>query len=64
MSFIKKLFCKHTYTRSFSWKSYRVGNHKHVYDYENYKCEKCNHSFSIKTIKSINKNYYLNNKNK
>ena len=59
MRFIKRLFCRHTYVQSVSCNSERVGNHNYVYDYEYYECEKCNHEFKFKILRSIDKNFYL-----
>ena len=61
LKFLLRPFCNHTYIQSVSCKSERVGNHNYVYDYEHYKCEKCNHSFSFKILRSIERDYYLDN---
>ena len=61
MIFIKRLFCRHEYMQSGSCRSERVGNHNYVYDYEHYKCLKCNHEFTFKILRSREVNFYLRN---
>ena len=61
MKFIKRLFCTHTYTKSVSCDSERVGCHNYIYDYEHYKCEKCGDEFKFKIFRNIDKYFYLRN---
>ena len=61
---IKSLFCNHLYNKSVCAKSQKHGNHNHVYDIEVYKCEKCNHCYTVKVLRKIERNYYVNHNRK
>lgn len=56
---LKSIFCNHIYNKSVSVKSEKHGNHNHVYDIESYKCEKCNDTYTVKVLRNIERNYYI-----
>lgn len=58
----KSLFCKHEYVESKLGRlarSRRVGNDNHVIKITDYKCKKCNKSYTEEVVDKIEKDFYI-----